>query len=178
MKKYKTEIDGVYIIETFNAQDDRGSFNKIYNEKTLNEINVFMEIKEIYYSSSKKNVIRGMHFQTPPFEHDKIVTVISGKVEDVIVDLRMNSKTYGKCISVELDGKDNKMILIPKGCAHGFKSLEDNTIMMYMVSSIYSKENDTGIKWDSIDYDWNINTPIISERDNSFVKLQDYKSPF
>lgn len=178
MNKISTNIQGVYILDNFKASDARGSFTKIYNKQKFEELSLLLDINEIYYSVSNKNVIRGLHFQTPPYEHDKLVKVIKGQVQDVIVDLRKNSNTYGKYISYELSEKTNKAILIPKGCAHGFKCLEDNTIMMYMVSTVYNKEHDSGIKWNSINFNWNIENPIISERDNNFAKLEDFNSPF
>ena len=173
-----TYIQGVYILDNFKSTDERGSFTKIYNSQTFEKLRLLLDIKETYYSISNKNVIRGLHFQTPPYEQDKLVTVIKGSVQDVIVDLRKNSKTYGKYVVYELSEKTNKAILIPKGCAHGFKSLKDGTIMLYMVSTVYDKEHDSGIKWNSIEFDWNIKNPIISERDNNFIKLQDFNSPF
>lgn len=178
MNKIMTQIEDVYIIKNFRAEDNRGSFTKIYNEQQFNEMNLPFDIKESFYSVSDKNVIRGLHFQIPPFEHNKIITVIKGSVQDIVVDLRRNSKTYGKHISINVSEHDNIAIYIPKGCAHGFKSLEDNTIMLYMVSTIYNKECDSGIRWNSINYDWNVKKPIVSEKDNNLVKLEDFDSPF
>ena len=119
-----------------------------------------------------------MHFQTPPYNHAKIVHVIKGSVTDVVLDLRKSSITYGQFIEYNLDYKNNEAIYIPSGCAHGFKTLEDDTTMIYLVTSEYNKEHDSGVKWNSIGYDWNIENPIISERDNNFVELKDFVSPF
>ena len=178
MNKIKTDIEDLYIIQNFKSNDVRGSFIKIYNKKDFEEFKSLLDINEVYYSISNKNVIRGLHFQTPPYEHDKLVTVIKGSVQDVIVDLRLGSKTYGKCFAYELSEESNIAILIPKGCAHGFKSKEDNTIMLYLVSSGYNKEHDCGIKWNSIDFNWGVDNPIVSDRDSSFEKLEEFKSPF
>ena len=170
----ETKLEGVYIINNNIIQDDRGYFLKYFNEKIFIEF----KIKESYYTSSKKNVVRGMHFQLPPFEHDKLVNVINGRIIDVILDLRVNSKTYKKFISVELGGKSRKSIFIPKGCAHGFKALEDNSIVMYNVSSIYNEKYDTGIRWDSFGMNWGEVNYIISERDKNFKTLEEFSSVF
>lgn len=178
MKIKNTFIEGVYIIENFFQNDVRGSFNKIFNYKFLKEYNLDIDIKEVYYSTSQKDVIRGMHFQIPPYEHSKLIHIIKGEVMDVIVDIRKSSSTYGKVLEYKLNSERKESIYIPKGCAHGFKTLKDNTEMLYLVTSEYSKECDCGIKWDSIDYNWNIEKPIISARDNSFKEFKDFISPF
>lgn len=178
MKINSTLINGVYVIENFNADDNRGSFIKIVNEEEFAKNGLSCDFREQYYSISKKNVIRGMHFQLPPCDHVKLVHVIKGKVLDVILDIRKNSKTYGKAISFELNSEERKSIYIPSGCAHGFKSMEDDTIMLYNVTTVYNKEADCGILWDSIGFDWDIENPIISSRDLSFSKLENFDSPF
>ncbi len=171
-------IKDIKIIENFQADDRRGSFVKIYNDESYASDRIVMPIREIFYSVSQKNVIRGMHFQTPPHDHDKLVHVIAGRVVDVIVDLRKDSPTYHKCISIMLQGNTKQAVYIPSGFAHGFLSLEDNTVMMYMVSQGYAAECDMGIRWDSVGMQWNVENPIISDRDNHFVSMQEYESPF
>lgn len=173
-----TFIKDVYIIKNFKNNDYRGSFEKIFNNNMFKDKGLNTNIKEVYYSISQKNVIRGMHFQTPPYNHDKIVKVLKGNVIDVIVDLRKTSSTYGKVIEYQLNSNNNESIYIPTGCAHGFKTLEDDTIMLYLVSSEYNKEHDDGIRWDSIEYDWNIENPNVSERDENFIEFKDFISPF
>lgn len=178
MNILESEFKDVKIIENFDVNDVRGSFIKIFNEGEFNKLNLGTDYKEAYYSISKKDVIRGMHFQLPPYDHIKLVHVIKGEIIDVILDLRKNSHTYRKCMAIHLSGNKPKSIYIPKGFAHGFKSLKDNTIMLYNVTSSYNKEHDCGIKWDSIDYDWNVEEPIISCRDTSFLALNEFDSPF
>ena len=119
-----------------------------------------------------------MHFQRPPYDHNKLVFVSKGAITDVIVDLRKKSSTYLKTYYVELSSKNNLGIFIPKGFAHGFKSLTEDTQVNYYVDSVYNRENDTGILYSSIDYDWNISKPIISKRDLAFVSLDKFKTPF
>jgi dTDP-4-dehydrorhamnose 3,5-epimerase len=173
-----TNLSGVYIIESSKLVDQRGFFIKTFHEDFYKDSGLNTNYKEEYFSLSKKNVIRGMHFQTPPHEHEKIVYCIKGKVLDVIVDLRVSSPAYGCFFSVELSGSDGKIIYIPKGFAHGFCSLEDDSIMMYKVSTVYSPENDSGIRWDTFDFNWPVEKPLLSERDRSFPSLNNFESPF
>jgi dTDP-4-dehydrorhamnose 3,5-epimerase/CDP-3, 6-dideoxy-D-glycero-D-glycero-4-hexulose-5-epimerase len=176
----RTILEGVFIINNFNASDDRGLFVKTFNKNLFLELNLNFEIKESYFSVSKKNVIRGMHFQLPPFDHEKLVFVPKGSITDVVVDLRKNSSTYKKYISVELSDKNKKSIYIPKGLAHGFKSLEDNTITVYNVASEYNPEADAGIYYRSFGFDWEVEEPTISQRDAEFIGLNSFceNNPF
>lgn len=174
MNIIETNIKGAFIIENNFFCDDRGKFLKLYNNEIFEKFNLNTEFKESYFSISNKDVIRGMHFQIPPFEHEKLVSVISGKILDVIIDLRKDSKTYGKYFEILLSSENTKSIYIPKGVAHGFKSLEDNTIVLYSVTSVYNKECDYGIKYDSFNFNWNVKDPILSNRDKNFEILEKF----
>tara|TARA_B100000780_G_C20885321_1_gene352279 strand:+ start:51 stop:593 length:543 start_codon:yes stop_codon:yes gene_type:complete len=176
----KTKIEGVYIINNWNVIDDRGLFVKIFNKKQFQESGINFEIKESYYSISKKDVIRGMHFQLPPHDHEKLVYVASGEVIDVVIDLRKNSSTYKEHISVKLSSENKKSIFIPKGLAHGFKSLKNGTITVYNVATGYKNISDGGISYDSFGFDWGVINPIISQRDCSFNTLKEFNetNPF
>lgn len=165
-------------ISLFSSNDIRGNFTKIFNDKYFQTSGLSCEFKECFISVSHKNVIRGLHFQAPPFDHIKLVSVLSGSVRDVVVDLRKGSPNYGKYVVVELNSDLKQALYIPSGFAHGFLSLEDNTSMMYMVTEGYHPESDCGIRWDSIAYIWGVKNPIISERDKGFVELKDFESPF
>lgn len=178
MKIERTEIEGVYIIDNFNAADDRGLFVKTFNSNSFKENNLDFKIRESYYSISKKNVIRGMHFQLPPHDHEKLVYVPKGSILDVIVDLRKKSKTYKKFISVNLSDENKKSIFITKGLAHGFKSLENDTITVYNVATEYNPIADMGIKFDSFGFNWETEEPIVSERDSAFDFFNEFKTPF
>mgnify|MGYP006087974143 FL=1 len=180
MKLEPTLLEGVYIIHNFNAIDQRGLFVKTFNKNAFKELNLDFEIKESYYSISKKNVIRGMHFQLPPHDHQKLVYVPKGSVIDVVIDLRKESKTYKKFISVKLSSQNKKSIYIPKGLAHGFKSLENDTITVYNVATEYDSGADNGVNYDSFRFDWEVTKPIISERDDALVTLNEFceKNPF
>ena len=177
MNKISTGFDGLFIIENKFFNDSRGSFVKLFNCEIFSEKKLNFEIREYYYTISKKNVIRGMHFQKPPYDHDKLVHVSNGSIIDVVVDLRQSSKTFGKYFEILIDSPD-KSLFIPKGFSHGFKALENNTLIQYFVSSEYNKIMDTGIHYNSFGYDWNIKNPIISERDLSFDTFIDIKHLF
>lgn len=178
MKIIPTAFKGLYVLETLNFQDDRGSFQKLFNYDFFKANGLDTDFKEFYYSVSQKNVIRGMHFQLPPFDHTKLVYVSKGRIKDVVVDIRNDSETYGQCFSIELDDKQAHYLYIPKGFAHGFLSLEEGSIVNYAQTSCYSKEHDSGIIYNSIDLNWGISTPAVSGRDLTFERLENFKSPF
>lgn len=178
MKKIDTGFDGLYILETNNFTDTRGSFQKLFNSKWFFENGLSTEFKEFYYSVSHKNVIRGMHFQLPPHEHSKLVYVSQGGIIDVVVDLRRNSQTFGKYFSIVLSSTDVRYLYIPVGFAHGFQALEDNTIVNYAQTSCYNKEADVGIHYKSFGFDWKYENTIVSERDCGFVAFEDFKTIF
>lgn len=177
MNILSTDFKDLFIIENFFVEDNRGSFTKVFNYDLFEKTGINFTPKEIYYSISHKDVIRGMHFQTPPMDHAKLVYVSDGSIIDVVLDIRKKSKTFGKHFSIQLNANENS-ILIPSGFAHGFRSLEDNTTVIYNQTSCYSKENDSGILWNSFNFDWQIENPIISSRDKSFNKFLKFISPF
>jgi dTDP-4-dehydrorhamnose 3,5-epimerase len=137
-----------------------------------------MQVREVYFSLSDKNVIRGMHFQVPPAHHAKFVCVSRGAVRDVILDLRKDSPNYGKAEDIILSAENHHALYIPPGFAHGFLSLENDTLMHYLVSSEHSPEHDAGIRWDSFAYDWKITDPVLSDRDKTMPPFGTFKSPF
>jgi dTDP-4-dehydrorhamnose 3,5-epimerase len=176
----KTLLKDVFIINNFNVNDERGTFVKTFNKNVFNELNLNFEIRESYFSISKCKVIRGMHFQLPPHDHEKLVYVTQGAILDVVIDLRRNSNTYSKFISVELSDQNKKSIFIPRGFAHGFKSLLDDTITVYNVATEYNSIADSGIRYDSFGFDWEVENPIISKRDLSFAGINNFlkNNPF
>lgn len=178
MRIEKTGLEGIVVLQPNIFQDQRGTFVKTFHSEMFAESGLETNFKESFYSHSKKNVIRGMHFQLPPFEHTKLVYVPYGKIMDVVVDIRKKSATYGKFIAEEISHPNGKSILIPPGFAHGFISLSDNSVVVYATSTIHHPEADSGIRWDSFGYDWGIYEPIISMRDKSFIKLSEFRSPF
>lgn len=171
MKKIATDIEGLYIIENFSAKDDRGLFVKDLHSDDFISMGLDPEFKEEYYSISHKDVIRGMHFQAPPHHHNKLVSVVQGAIIDVVVDIREKSKTKGQVLSFELSQDTPISLYISKGLAHGFRALVDNTIVTYKVSTVYAAANDCGIKYDSIPFDWGVESLIMSNRDKEFPTL-------
>ncbi len=173
-----TNISGLKILEPRVFEDTRGKFIKTFNDNFFKENGLNIKIKESYYSISHKDVLRGMHFQTPPHDHVKLVYVPYGKIRDVVLDIRKNSPTYGGIFDIELSSKNGKILIIPKGLAHGFKSLEDSTNVTYMQTSGYAPECDAGIKYNSFGYDWDLAKAEISDRDLEFDTFDKFNSPF
>ena len=180
MKINKTFIENLLIIEPQLFKDERGFFYESYNKNNLDKVIniVFVQDNE---SKSDKGVIRGLHFQAPPFEQTKLVRCVSGNILDVAVDLRTNSKTYGKSFSIELSSENNKQLFIPKGFAHGFQVLSETAIVNYKVDNFYNPTSDSGIIWNDKDLSINWNhdlKPILSVKDLTLISFKDLKSPF
>ena len=161
MKKIETPFEGLFVLETINFIDGRGAFQKLFNRDFFVENALDSEFCEFYFSVNKKGVIRGMHFQLPPHEHTKLVYVSQGRIFDVVIDLRKTSKTYKQHFSIELNASKGQYLYIPTGFAHGFASLEEDSVL----------SNSCGIEWP-------FESPIVSGRDLTFEKLNDFKSPF
>ena len=180
MKLIQTDLEGVFIIENFHAADHRGSFTKTFHQDTFETFGLRTDFRESYYSVSQKNVIRGMHFQLPPHDHEKLVYVAKGEVLDVIFDMSKDSATFGQSISVVLSEGNSRSVYMPKGMAHGFKSMEDNTIMVYNVTSVYNGDADYGIRYDSIGFDWEASEPVVSDRDRLLSTFDEFRkdNPF
>jgi len=176
----KTEdvLNGAKLITLPSSQDARGIFVKTFHDSDFKKAGIEFTLRESYFSFSKKDVIRGMHFQSPPHQHSKIVFCPQGAILDVLVDLRKSSPTFGKYFAHELSEENHKACFIPEGFAHGFKSLTDDALTCYLVSSEYNKEYDTGLHYTSIGFDWGVNEPILSARDLSFGSLEGFDSPF
>ena len=180
MKINKTFIEDLLIIEPQLFKDDRGFFYESYNKNNLDKVInvVFVQDNE---SKSNRGVIRGLHFQLPPFEQSKLVRCVCGKILDVVVDLRTNSKTFGKSFSIELTSENNKQLFVPKGFAHGFQVLSDEAIVNYKVDEYYNSDSDMGIIWNDEDLliKWNYDIePILSKKDLNLGSFKNLKSPF
>ena len=178
MKINKTFIEDLLIIEPQLFKDERGFFYESYNKNNLDINIVFVQDNE---SKSYKGVIRGLHFQTPPFEQTKLVRCVSGNILDVAVDLRSNSKTYGKSFSIELSSENNRQLFVPKGFAHGFQVLSEIAIVSYKVDNYYNPDSDSGLIWNDKDLsiDWNLDLkPILSKKDLKLISFKELKSPF
>ncbi len=178
MQVIETSIPGCYKIQAEVRNDPRGSFVKIVHAGIFKSCGLNWDFVEQYYTVSRRGVIRGMHFQLPPFDHHKLVYCASGNALDAVVDLRVGSSTCGKHISVELSGENGMALYIPPGLAHGFCAITEHATMVYNVTSCYSAESDCGILWSSAGIDWPVETPILSPRDSALPKLSDFRSPF
>ena len=180
MKISKTFIEDLLVIEPQLFKDERGFFYESYNKKKLDK-NIKIVFVQDNESKSIKGAIRGLHFQAPPFEQTKLVRCVSGNILDVAVDLRKNSKTYGKSFCVELSSENNKQLFIPKGFAHGFQVISDEAIVNYKVDNFYNPKSDSGIIWNDKDLsiDWNLDIkPVISLKDLKLISFKELKSPF
>jgi dTDP-4-dehydrorhamnose 3,5-epimerase len=178
MEIENTYIEGLKLIHPNHFVDPRGSFLKIFNFDIFKENHLATDFKESYFSVSNKNVIRGMHFQIPPFDHTKIVYISQGEVLDVVLDIRKKSPTFGQYFQIRITADNPIIIYIPAGFAHGYLSKLDGTIVNYLQTSVYNKESDTGIKYDSFGMDWEVENPIVSKRDISFISFSDFNSDF
>jgi len=181
MEFIETSLKDAYIIQPKVFQDERGFFLESYSEKEFKENDIKAKFVQDNHSLSvKKGVLRGLHFQLPPNEQSKLVRVTRGKVCDVIVDIRKNSPTYGKWEGFELSAENFKMLFVPRGFAHAFLTLEDNTEFLYKVDNLYAPESDSGLIWNDSDLniDWPIRDPILSEKDAKLQKFKDFQSPF
>jgi dTDP-4-dehydrorhamnose 3,5-epimerase len=181
MKLIETKIKDLYILEPRVFGDDRGYFFESFNSQTFQElIGEEVEFVQDNQSMSGENIVRGLHFQNPPFAQGKLVRVIKGEVIDVAVDIRKDSPTYGEHVSVRLSGENNRMFWIPPGFAHGFSSLEEGTIFSYKCTNYYSKESEGSVAWDDpeLNINWGVENPIISEKDQESRLFRDLKSKF
>lgn len=177
MKFTETNISGVYEIELFHAKDERGSFTKTFHKSLFKTNKLEYQFNESFFSINKKGVIRGMHFQCPPHDHAKIVYVSSGRILDVILDLRKSSPSFGQHIKFEVSAENHKAVYMPKGVAHGFCCLTEAT-MIYLTSSEYNAASESGILWNSFKMNWPVEAPIISSRDKSFSPFANFQTPF
>ena len=182
MEVLTTDIEGVYIIKPRVFGDARGYFFESYSKREFEEKVGKVDFVQDNESMSKKGVMRGLHFQRPPFSQSKLVRCVKGSVLDVAVDIRKGSPTYGKHVAVELTEDNHLQFFIPKGFAHGFVVLSDVAVFQYKCDNFYHPETDGGISIldDSLGIDWKISTQnaILSEKDTKHPLLKDFDSPF
>jgi dTDP-4-dehydrorhamnose 3,5-epimerase len=174
------EIKGLIEIFPKVFGDQRGFFLETFNETRYNEILKNVQFVQDNFSSSNKGVLRGLHFQKPPYSQGKLVQVITGSALDVAVDLRKDSDTYGQHVKVILSSEKRNQFWIPEGFAHGFLALEDNTIFSYKCTNYYNPQSEVTILWNdrNLKIDWQIDNPIISPKDNEGVLFKDFDTPF
>ena len=176
-KKIETPLAGVFLVERVTHRDLRGDFTKTYNQQMIRDLDIGFDtpIKESLCSVSKRNVIRGMHFQNPPFSCSKFVSVVEGEIIDVIVCLGTDSKKndFGKVFSVNLSSANSVSLFVPEGFAHGFLVLSDYAVVVYHQSNVFNSEADSGVRFDSLNFDWPVNSPIVSQKDLLLPALKD-----
>jgi len=182
MKFVNTPIEGLVIIEPTLFGDDRGYFSESYNKKKFEKAIGKISFVQDNESKSSKGVLRGLHFQKPPYAQAKLVRCIEGKVLDVAVDIRDGSETYGQYVSVELTGENKKQVFIPRGFAHGFLVLSESAIFAYKVDNSYAPTHDAGIRWDdpTLNIRWGVNERdvLVSEKDVKLPFFLEFETPF
>lgn len=179
----KTALEGVIIVTPDVYTDERGMFMETFSEMRYREmlgLTPHENFIQDNLSVSKKGVLRGLHYQAPPMAQGKLVSVLRGSVLDVAVDIRTGSSTYGEHVVVELSVDNHRQLWIPRGFAHGFIALEDDTIFTYKCTNVYSREHERGIVWNdsALGIDWGEATPIVSEKDKQHPLFADIPKEF
>lgn len=172
----KQDIEDVILIKPKAYEDSRGFFMEFYKKSIFSRYGIEDDFVQDNFSFSNKNVIRGLHFQKEPYSQAKLITCLKGKIIDVVVDIRLNSKTFKKYVKVELSSENKNILYIPKGFAHGFLALDEENIVLYKTTSEYNKNSDCGIKWDDkeLNIDWGIDfEPILSLKDKNQKNLKE-----
>jgi dTDP-4-dehydrorhamnose 3,5-epimerase len=180
MEVKQTPSPGLLIIHPDIFSDQRGYFFESYNKEKYQKFGLDKEFLQDNQSLSAKGILRGLHFQNPPYAQGKLLSVIKGAVLDVAVDIRKDSKHYGKHFSIVLSEENKIIFWVPEGFAHGFLSLQDNTIFSYKCTQVYHKESEDSILWNDpyLKINWNISDPIVSEKDTNAPHFRDLISMF
>lgn len=168
-------LPGVALLQCPRYVDLRGDFTKLYHSDAMTSLGMQFKPVECFMTRSKAGVIRGMHFQVHDAAHDKLVCCLKGRVLDVIVDIRTESPHFNKPVALELCEEDNIALLIGKGYAHGFLSIEEDSWMMYATNTVHNPSLDRGVLWSSINFEWPVNAPIISDRDKRHPAIGEHK---
>jgi len=180
MEIIKTKIPDLLIIKPSVFKDDRGYFFESYSKGKFMAQGIDQNFVQDNESKSMKGVLRGLHFQKPPFAQGKLVRVMKGAVIDVAVDLRKSSPTYGQWASIELTEDNKFMYWVPPGFAHGFATLEDNTVFFYKCTNVYNKESEGSLRWNdpTLNIEWGLDQPLLSEKDQISPLFDSFVSPF
>ena len=180
MEIVETKIPDLYIVKPQVFKDSRGYFFESYNKEVFLKSGIDQNFVQDNESKSAKGVLRGLHFQKPPFAQGKLVRVIKGAVRDVAVDLRKSSPTFGQWASIDLTEDNKWMYWVPPGFAHGFVTLEDDTVFFYKCTNVYNKASEGAIRWDDPDLniDWGIENPLLSDKDKISPFFKDFETPF
>ncbi|MCX7727155.1 MAG: dTDP-4-dehydrorhamnose 3,5-epimerase [Chitinispirillaceae bacterium] len=181
MEFVKTEIEGVIRIIPLVHKDHRGFFLESYSLEKFKKAGInTIFVQDNHSYSKERGVLRGLHFQKPPYAQAKLIRVTRGKVFDVVVDLRKNSPTFGKWLGFELSEDNFEMLYVPAGFAHGFCTLVPDTHVQYKVDVVYAPQYDSGIIWNdpNLGIKWPIQNPILSEKDSKLPSFENFSSPF
>lgn len=174
MKFMKTKFDGLLLVEVDQFDDGRGYLAKFFDKETITKNEINFNLTQVKYTYTKtKGTIRGMHFQSKPYEEVKIVHCIKGRIYEVAIDLRKKSKTYRKWFGMEFSENEKKSLFVPKGFAHGYQSLTDNCEVLYMMSGRFSKPHNVGYRWDdpNLNIIWPLKPTVIADKDNNWPKF-------
>jgi dTDP-4-dehydrorhamnose 3,5-epimerase len=182
MNLIKTTLDGLVVLKPTIFKDNRGYFMESYNQKNINKLLGNVNFVQDNESESSRGVLRGLHFQKPPYAQAKLVRCLKGSVLDVVLDLRKDSKTYGIFETILLTEENKKQLFIPKGFAHGFVVLSETAIFSYKVDNYYNPDSESGVLWNdlALNIDWKINKKeiIVSEKDKSLPTFNNIINPF
>lgn len=173
-----TELPGCFQLRVRTSVDKRGSFMKTFETSFWKSFGLRSDWQEEIHTRSKRNVVRGMHFQTPPAAQAKLLFCVAGMVNDVVLDLRRGSPTFGEHLAFTLCADEGTGLYVPSGLAHGFVSMAEASIMFYKITGAFSPMHDGGVAWDSFGYKWPNERPLVSDRDKGLPRLADYDSPF
>jgi dTDP-4-dehydrorhamnose 3,5-epimerase len=178
MKVVETSLPGCLVLQPRVVEDPRGAFVKTFRRTAFEEAGLPGDFPEHFLSRSSRGVVRGLHFQLPPADHDKVVCCTAGEVFDVVVDLRVGSPAYGRFETFRLDDRDWTALFVPRGFAHGFAALSEQAVTAYLTSTEFEPALDAGIRWDSLPIPWPVTEPVVSERDRALPPFEAFVSPW
>jgi dTDP-4-dehydrorhamnose 3,5-epimerase len=178
MNFQETAMPGLLKVHSAVRRDERGVLSKFFERESFLARGLTGDFVEDLYTTSRCQVLRGMHLQAPPHLQSKLVCCIAGDVLDVLLDLRKGSPTFTKCLAIDLSGGDGMALFVPSGIAHGFYVRSQDAVMLYKLSSAYVPQSDCGVLWNSIDFDWPDKDPIVSPRDRALPSLAELDSAF
>lgn len=176
----KTKIPDVILVKPKVFEDKRGFFMETYEKNSFKEAGIESNFIQDNHSRSSYKVLRGLHFQKPPYAQAKLVRCLQGEIYDVAVDLRSNSPTYGQYVSANLSSENRHQLYIPRGFAHGFLVLSDSAEVAYKVDNTYAPDHEGGLIWNdpTVNIDWPISNPILSKKDKNWPSLKNLEKPF
>lgn len=180
MQIEETALPGVLILTPARHGDARGFFSESWNRRTLEGAGVHLPefVQDNHSLSARAGTLRGLHYQAPPHAQGKLVRCGRGRLFDVAVDGRVGSPNWGRAVGVELSAENGRQLWVPAGFLHGFVTREDDTEIVYKCTDYYDRDSDGAVRWDSVDVDWGVSDPVLSDKDRAATPFQDWKSPF